>query len=142
MNKHKLLIILFSIILLVSVFSCKKKIERIEEKTRNEIEGTWKKTDVSNLSSETYEEWQINNGVFYVTIRNTSSNQKDTIYNGEYIISGDYAFDIPITKKTFTITKCSYSYYEGNWTIHKLKFDYFSIYRQKGGLEYFEFKKQ
>ncbi len=142
MNYRKLLFILFSIILLLSVFSCKKKIDKIEDETRKEVEGSWKKIDVSNLSSETYEEWNFSNGLINVISCNTSDNRRDTIYNGEYVISADYVVKIPITKKTISITKFSYPYYLGNWTIHKLKKDYFSFYRKNGGLEYFEFTKQ
>jgi len=136
MNSRKLLFILFSIIFLLFASSCEKKIEKIEEKTRKEVEGLWKRIDVSNVSSDTYDEWRFTNGKFDVVRCHIATNQRDSIVTGDYVISAN------LTKKNITITNCSDSHINDKWRIHILKDDYFSFYRRFGGLEYLEFTRQ
>ncbi len=130
---------IFSLLLLFITFfflsACKKSYEKKEVEIMEKIEGTWKRVNVADISSPILHEWTYTNGAITVCEVNNALLTKDTLYTANYDVS------VKFRKKTFTITYCSWSYYQGEWTIHKLEDTYFSFYRQHGGLEYLEFYK-
>ena len=74
----KNLLIILSVVIIFHLTSCKKAIEV-------EIEGDWKKMDMTNPLASSYEMWHIKEGAFYI-VKVSSSGAQTQLYKGEYII--------------------------------------------------------
>jgi len=130
MKSISLLKILFLIILILFVSSCKKIIE-------DKIDGRWRRVNVNNVTSDTFEEWQLNNGSLYVDSIYVNGLYTNTISYGEYVIKSKFF------KRFFSVTKTSNNSVVsfGDWKIEKLTKQHLIIYRPESGL-YIEFEKQ
>lgn len=135
MSNKKISCLFLFFIFIIFLSSCKKNYEKKEIEILKEIEGIWKRVNVADISSPIYHEWIFSQGNITVFEINNSLLTKDTLYTATYDVT------VKFRKKTFSITYCSWPYYKGDWTIHKLEDNYFSFYRQHGGLEYLEFYK-
>ncbi len=129
MKNRPLLIILFSVILLLSVSSCKKNIE-------DKINGTWIKANVEDIDSGEFDKWRFDDGYIYIVHYKATGSHIDTI---SYSF-GEYVIKITHFKRILSVTKSSGSIV-GDWRIDKLNKKNLIIYRNVID-DYLEFTKE
>lgn len=136
MKKASLLIILFLLFLFVT--SCKKHVE-------NKIDGKWKRVNVVNATSDTFEDWEFSDGYFDILSYSVNGTIIDTLcYTpGKYTIKMKLFKRILVLSNLYNSTCNPYaSSYNGDWTIEKLTKKYLTFYRNNPGMEYREFTKE
>ena len=124
----KYLILISSLIILITFFSCKKHIE-------NKLEGDWRQVNVINPYSDVFVDWIFKDGNLNIIQTYADSTGIDTLAYGQYIIKDKF----PLFKRILSITQCTNPAYIGDWKILKLNHSALEIALQKDDLTYYEF---
>jgi hypothetical protein len=114
----------------VLYFSCS------ESSVENKIDGTWRKVNVENVSSDIYQDWTLLDNYIYILQQTAGSATYDTINHGKYSIK------IKRFSKYLELSESSVSTWDGEWHIDKLDSKYLVLERNDYGLEYYEFVKK
>ncbi len=126
--RRKSLIILTLFACFTIIFSsCKKSVE-------NKIDGTWRKVNLENVNANVFEDWTFTGNYFYVLHTNGIGGY-DTISNGTYAIK------MKLFKRYLSIETSTDNSIIDDWRIDKITKGQLVIYRQQGGLEYYEFSR-
>jgi hypothetical protein len=126
----KYLILISSLIILITFFSCKKHIE-------NKLEGDWREQNLVNVYSDTLIDWNFKDGSFNIIQTYRDSVVLDTLASGNYVIKDKF----PLFRRILSITTCTDPTYKGDWRIMKLSSSFLTIALQTNDLNYYEFTK-
>lgn len=122
-------------ILLLFFTSCKKNVE-------NRIDGMWRKVNVINMNSDTFENWSFDGKYLFILRTIGGSQHYDTLGYGGYTIKAS-----PFRKQLIMNDDFNILYYSMSptWSIQKLTSKILTLYRPypgNAGSEYLEFTKQ
>ena len=137
MKKSSSLIFYFIILNFLFIISCGKIAE-------DKIEGNWRRVNVENVNSDSFEELKfLSDGTFNLYQYTIDGNIVDTSYRAY----GKYHIKIKNFRRILSITETignttDITVFKGDWHIMKLTGKYLVFYKKDPGIDYWEFVKE
>lgn len=123
-------LVFIAAIMILCFCSCSKR--AVEKK----LEGTWKKVDITNMTSPEIINWVFSSGYNYILRFDTGASKFDTLVKRDYLLTAG------LSKKTLSFPSHVDTIPDEKWIIDKLNKIELVLYRQTNGVEYLEFEKQ